>query len=293
MKNIRKFFRKGNSYSEKLELHLDSFLTGRFIEGAIQDARPFLVSRLGWLECYALGLSETGRKIEQDFIDKLRRHAGVFPSNKDIFEEFCAIYLSCFQQVDLLALMQSPFEKELVEKYLPGSLRCGLGSLEPYLNSSPWSRSLQGRRVLVVHAFSESIAKQYRENRRRIFADASVLPEFDLKCIKAPQTMLNETAGFANWAEALGDLKARVSALNFDVAIIGCGAYGLPLGAHIKKMGKVAIHFGGAVQLLFGLSGKRWRDRPDFRSLMTDVWVPPLESERPSGWEKIEEGCYW
>jgi hypothetical protein len=168
-----------------------------------------------------------------------------------------------------------------------------LGSLEPYLDASPWSRILAGRRVLVVHAFSESIAKQYRESRKRIFADASVLPEFDLQCIKAPQTMLTETAGFSNWAEALEDLKARASVLNFDVAIIGCGAYGLPLGAHIKKMGRVAIHFGGAVQLLFGISGKRWRDQPQFRALMTDAWVPPLESERPLGWEKIEEGCYW
>jgi hypothetical protein len=291
---LKRFFSKFQTAShEILNPELDSFYAGRYIEGAIQESRPLLASRLGWMECYALGLKHSDRRIEQSFIDKLRRHAGVFPASKENFEEFCAIYHASFQQVDLLALMQSPFEKELVEKYLPGSLRCGLGSLEPYLNSSPWSRSLQGRRVLVVHAFSESIAKQYRENRRRIFADASVLPEFDLKCIKAPQTMLNETAGFANWAEALGDLKARVSALNFDVAIIGCGAYGLPLGAHIKKMGKVAIHFGGAVQLLFGISGKRWRDRPDFRSLMTDVWVSPMESERPLGWDKIEDGCYW
>jgi hypothetical protein len=272
---------------------VDSFFAGRFIEGAIQDGRPFLASRLGWMEGYALGLRETGQNIEQSFIDKLRRHAGVFPATKENFEEFCSIYLSSFQQVDLLGLMTTPFQKDLVEKYLPNSMRCGLGSLEPYLDAAPWSRSLAGRRVLVVHAFSESIAKQYRENRRRIFADASVLPEFDLQCIKAPQTMLNETAGYSNWAEALEDLEARVAVLNFDVAIIGCGAYGLPLGAHIKKMGRVAIHFGGAVQLLFGISGKRWRDQPQFRALMTDAWVPPMESERPLGWEKIEEGCYW
>jgi hypothetical protein len=58
-------------------------------------------------------------------------------------------------------------------------------------------------------------------------------------------------------------------------------------------MGRVAIHFGGAVQLLFGISGKRWRDRPEFRALMTDAWVPPMNIERPPGWGKIEEGCYW
>jgi hypothetical protein len=285
--------RISDAQREVLLPELDSFFAGRFIESAIQDGRPFLASRLGWMECYGLGLWDTSQPVEQSFIDKLRRHAGVFPATKENFEKFCSIYFSSFKQVDLLGLMQSPFEKKLVEQYLPNSLRCGLGSLEPYLDASPWSRILAGRRVLVVHAFSESIAKQYRESRKRIFADASVLPEFDLQCIKAPQTMLSETAGFANWGEGLEDLKTRVSGLKFDVAIIGCGAYGLPLGAHIKKMGRVAIHLGGAVQLLFGISGKRWRGQPQFRALMTDAWVHPMESERPPDWEKIEDGCYW
>ena len=79
----------------------------------------------------------------------------------------------------------------------------------------------------------------------------------------------------------------------FDVAILGCGAYGMPVGAHVKKIGKVAIHMGGATQLLFGVSGKRWRDQPAFRAIMTDAWRPPLEIERPPGWETIEDGCYW
>ena len=292
---FQKLFKNTKSDSQRAVLlpQLDSFFAGRFIESAIQDGRPFLASRLGWMECYGTGLWDTKQPVEQSFIDKLRRHAGVFPATKDNFQEFCSIYLSSFKQVDLLGLMQSPFEKKLVEQYSPSSLRCGLASLEPYLDASPWSRSLAGLRVLVVHAFSESIAKQYRERRKQIFTDPNVLPQFNLQCIKAPQTMLSETAGFANWGEALKDLKERVSVLNFDVAIIGCGAYGLPLGAHIKNMGRVAIHFGGAVQLLFGISGKRWRDQPQFRALMTDAWVPPIESERPPGWEKIEEGCYW
>ena len=102
---------------------VDSFFAGRFIEGAIQDGRPFLASRLGWMEGYALGLRETGQNIEQSFIDKLRRHAGVFPATKENFEEFCSIYLSSVQQVDVLGLMTTPFQKDLVEKYLPNSMR--------------------------------------------------------------------------------------------------------------------------------------------------------------------------
>ena len=90
-------------------------------------------------------------------------------------------------------------------------------------------------------------------------------------------------------------LEKRIQRETFDVAIIGCGAYGLPLAATIKKMGKVAIHLGGATQLLFGISGARWRNNPAFhlQPLITDAWASPLEEERPVGWEKIEEGGYW
>ena len=293
LKKLRKWFSAGGSDTEVLSPQLDSFFAGRLIEGAIQDGRPFLASRLGWMECYGLGLWDTSQPVEQSFIDKLRRHAGVFPPTKENFENFCSIYLDAAREIDLLGLMESPYEKHLVESHIPKGLRCGLGSLEPYLNAVPWSRSLKGLRVLVVHAFADSIARQYRENRGHLFSDPQVLPEFELQCLKAPQTMLGETAGFSCWSEALADLKSRVDAIDFDVAIIGCGAYGLPLGAHIKQRGKVAIHFGGAVQLLFGISGQRWRDKPEFRAIMRNTWISPSESERPPGWEKIEEGCYW
>ena len=293
LKKLRKWFSAGGSDTEVLSPQLDSFFAGRLIEGAIQDGRPFLASRLGWMECYGLGLWDTSQPVEQSFIDKLRRHAGVFPPTKENFENFCSIYLDAAREIDLLGLMESPYEKHLVESHIPKGLRCGLGSLEPYLNAVPWSRSLKGLRVLVVHAFADSIARQYRENRGHLFSDPQVLPEFELQCLKAPQTMLGETAGFSGWSEALADLKSRVDAIDFDVAIIGCGAYGPPLGAHIKQRGKVAIHFGGAVQLLFGISGQRWRDKPEFRAIMRNTWISPSESERPPGWEKIEEGCYW
>jgi hypothetical protein len=283
----------GNSGVEVLAPQLDSFFAGRLIEGAILDRRPFFAGRLGWMECYALGLWDTGQPVGQSFIEKLRRHAGVFPATEENFRSFCSLYCEAARHVDLLGLMQSPYEKQLVERHFTGVSTCSLGGLEPYLNGLPWSKGLEGLRVLVVHAFADSIAHQYRTNRARLFADPRVLPEFDLQCVKAPQTMLAETAGFSCWAEALGDLKKRVDAVDYDVAIIGCGAYGLPLGAHIKQSGKVAVHFGGAVQLLFGISGSRWRNMPEFRALMRDAWRSPAESERPLGWEKIEEGCYW
>ncbi|WP_274095727.1 hypothetical protein [Riemerella anatipestifer] len=40
------------------------------------------------------------------------------------------------------------------------------------------------------------------------------------------------------WFDALEDMKNKIDLVDFDVAIIGCGAYGLPLASYIKNKGK-------------------------------------------------------
>ena len=119
------------------------------------------------------------------------------------------------------------------------------------------------------------------------------MPEFELQLLRAPQTLAGNSDGYASWTEAYEKMRCAISAMEFDVAILGCGAYGLPLGAQIKSIGKIAIHLGGATQLLFGISGKRWADKPSFQAIMTDEWRFPLENEKPRNLEMVEEGCYW
>ena len=53
-------------------------------------------------------------------------------------------------------------------------------------------------------------------------------------------------------------MQKEIDKIDFDIAILGCGAYGYPLASYIKSIGKKAIHIGGATQLIFGIKGKRW-----------------------------------
>ena len=64
-----------------------------------------------------------------------------------------------------------------------------------------------------------------------------------------------------DWIKALEYMKHEISLIDFEIAILGCGAYGLPLSVHIKDMGRQALHLGGTTQLLFGIMGSRWSDR--------------------------------
>ena len=75
-------------------------------------------------------------------------------------------------------------------------------------------------------------------------------------------------------------MKKEIAHRDFDVALIGAGAYGLFLATECKRLGKVGIHIGGATQLLFGILGKRWTDpsSPDSSSVLPFInehWTGP------------------
>ncbi|MDZ4290077.1 MAG: hypothetical protein U0984_19075, partial [Prosthecobacter sp.] len=126
-----------------------------------------------------------------------------------------------------------------------------------------------------------------------LFQDQRVLPEFELKTYKSVQSIANTKTRFATWFDALEFMKEQVGQIDFDVAILGCGAYGFPLAAHVKRMGRKAIHLGGATQILFGIKGKRWENIPDVSILMNEHWQRPMPSEMPDGGDKVEGGAYW
>ena len=89
-------------------------------------------------------------------------------------------------------------------------------------------------------------------------------------------------------------MKNKIDNVDFDIALIGCGAYGMNLAAHIKRRGKIAIHMAGWTQMLFGIYGNRWiEDRPEYTKYINSYWIRPSENEKPFGAEKIENACYW
>jgi len=166
-------------------------------------------------------------------------------------------------------------------------------------NSQPWTLALEGKKVLVIHPFVDTIRAQYA-HREVVHKDPRILPDFTLKTIKAVQSIAGQKPNnFNTWFDALHYMQDEIDKIDYDICIIGCGAYGFLLAAHCKKRGKKAIHLGGATQLLFGIKGKRWEDPKygfdgiNYLSFMTPYWTRPSEEERPTESDSIEEGCYW
>ena len=168
-----------------------------------------------------------------------------------------------------------------------------LEDLEPFFAPNPWTRALEGKKILVVHPFTETIEKQY--NKRELIFENNLLPAFELKTIKAVQSIAGTKTEYASWFEALESMKNKISNTDYDICIIGAGAYGLPLAAHVKRIGKKSIHLGGVTQLLFGIIGRRWEDFLfwPYKNLFNKHWIRPGETEKPIGAEKVEDACYW
>lgn len=241
---------------------------------------------------YVLG---KGSIFPEDTIKYLFNNAGFFPASLELQNKFTELVLKDVKDIDILCsyVDQETYLRDELQKCMKIDL---YGYCAPFAWDNPWTETLRGKKVLVVHPFTESIKKQY-EKRDKLFEDQRVLPEFkELILVKAIQSIAGngEKTGFKNWFEALKYMEDEIDKCDYDIALIGCGAYGMSLAAHCKRKGKIAIHMASWVQMLFGIYGKRWAiDQPEYAGFINEYWVRPSESERPDNLKKVEDGAYW
>jgi len=125
-----------------------------------------------------------------------------------------------------------------------------------------------------------------------LFERKDILPQFELKTLKAVQSIAGQSCGFSSWFDALEYMYQQAASIDFDIAIIGCGAYAFPLACKLKKIGRSTITMCGATQILFGIKGRRW-ENSTISKFYNNAWVSPSREEIPVDYKKIEDGCYW
>jgi hypothetical protein len=266
------------------------------IKEELERDKPSMIARFGSTEIKAILYPKTPTII-QPFIKgrvftNMQMLSGFFPSNEKTIRQFSEMMVEDMKLLDVLGCWR--IEERLLQKYFPTAKRVELRALEPYFQENPWTAVLENKKVLVIHPFSTSIQKQYRNNRELLFSNKQVLPRFaSLETIKAVQTVAGNDSTFQDWFEALDYMKAEIDQKDFDIAIIGCGAYGFPLAAHVKRLGKKAVHLGGPTQMLFGIKGKRWVELDDFKDIINAYFVFPDDGDKIKTASKVEEGCYW
>lgn len=270
-----------------------------FINDLILSGKPFFTGRLGATELFCVRSFDFELKSKYDkALSQMQMCAGFFSPTMEMGIKFKELMLCSIPQADVMGIWMLAFEDYYLNKYGRKDLKTTyLLDLEPWsAPENPWSAALQGKKVLIIHPFTETIQEQYKK-RELIFPGTNILPKFELKTLKAVQTIAGEKdERFETWFDALNWMYVEALKIDFDVAIIGCGAYGFPLAAKLKQAGKQAIHLGGATQLLFGIKGKRWEKNTAFayvQKFFNEAWVYPAAEDKPKQANKVEDGCYW
>lgn len=231
---------------------------------------------------------------EKQKVKQLQNYSGFFPIDLTLIAEYCEMMLNDIKAVDVLGSWQND-ERYFTNVFL-NIPKVMLLFLDPFWSIKPWTRALEGKKILVVHPFADTIKQQYK--KRKFLFKENLLPEFELKTIKAVQSIAGNQPDYKNWFKALDYMKTEINKHDYDICLTGCGAYGFPLAAHVKRMGKKGFNMGGSLQLLFGIRGKRWENKNynrdyDYSKLMNDFWVKPNEQEIPTNANLVEGACYW
>ena len=270
------------------------------IADLLVENRPLMISRLGSVElsCLRFYLERrqgTKRPYRSRTCALMANPAGFFPIRDDLLDSFAELYLQELRKSDLMGVWFNLYEDVVCNRYCPDAALVDFDCLEPFRFEKPWSRHLAGRTVLVVHPFAASIRKQYQDKRHLLFTDQAVLPDFELKTLRSVQSIDGVRGRFVTWFDAYRHMCDEVAKISFDICIIGAGAYGLPLAAFVKDLGRQAIHLGGVTQILFGIKGKRWETQyaDSTAKLFNEHWTRPLPEETPENMNQIEKGCYW
>jgi hypothetical protein len=308
-KTLATFYRVKNT--QCLDSVQDATMASQIIYDTLMTENPCMIVRFGSTElaCLSnyLGVKNNNGKYidyikgkvqpwwwEENIINQMQQWSGFFPATVEKIEQFCNLMLSDIPLVDVLGFYRE--EEHYFDDLLGIHAKVNFELLNPYFSKIPWTRALEGKKVLVVHPFAQTIKSQYK--KRELLFENNLLPAFELLTIQAVQTIAGIKSDFSDWFEALDYMKQQINKTDYDICLIGCGAYGFPLAAHVKRQGKKAVHLGGSLQLLFGIRGKRWENENynptyNFAKLINEYWVKPGDVEKPKGAEEVEDACYW
>lgn len=243
----------------------------------------------------------------QQTLPAMKNNAGIFITSPDSLMSYSDLYLKAFENCDLFTGwdVQGDVFKHIAQshEYIRAQVATNKQMLWAFAldvfhyvyDPKCWTKSLAGKRVLVISPFVDSIRGKI-ENRAALFDRVDLFPDCSFVFAKPPQTQGQQPsrdfmAEFMDFTKTLDSMRD-----DYDVALVSCGGYGNLVCNHLfEKHRKPAIYVGGVLQMYFGILGGRWlKERPDvLRLFMNSNWSRPKETERPAGCGQIENGCYW
>jgi hypothetical protein len=276
------------------------------IQQALQTGCGALIGRHGTIELTMMLLYEMNQTVDTYRLPILEKNAGIFPKSNELVLEWIKAYKEATASADVMAAgWYSPLAKAeltFLEKTIPSASLVPLRALEPYYvpDEMCWTRALEGHTVAVVSSFTSSMKEQLTYRDAIWPHKSNMLPEsVKWKFVRSyyspalAKGRCHWPDTIKSWKEAVDHMEKKVLETNAQICLLGCGGLAMPLAARLKQKGVVCIVLGGAIQILFGIKGKRWENHGVISEFFTNEWTYPKECEIPNGFNDIEGGCYW
>ena len=257
--------------------------------------------------------------------------AGIYPCNKEGFIIFAKTYLESIKSMNIMASWNDNLlqvEEHIWNNYIVNSKKLDsdidtnenntievlglvdLCSLESFYTEPKywWQNLYENKTILVITPFAKSIQTQLDVSKRdKVWKgkwNGFWSKNINFKFIKFPHPYLissdEDKAKFPVNLDLL--MKQHYKNIDeigdFDIALIGAGAYSILLCDYIKRVKcKTAFHLGGGLQMMFGVYGHRWEPSfnksPFLKEYINDDWIRPLPEEIPPMYKAQENGAYF
>tara|TARA_R110000824_G_scaffold340734_1_gene527221 strand:- start:155 stop:1012 length:858 start_codon:yes stop_codon:yes gene_type:complete len=274
--------------------------SNEFIINLIKSNKSFFISRVGiGSETYSTYHYEKHGEIGR--YETLDNNAGIYYRNKEDIIKYNKYYSNALKNSDGLATWNDNVieeQKYFINKYELPMLHYKV--IEPFYqleeNIIPWTHYLNKKKILIISPFISSFKSQLKDNfkmykNQHIFLDNQEFIFY--KCLNTSAG--NRIEGHTNWLYTYLEMIKEIKKLDFDIALVSAGGYGLPICNYIKEhMKKSSIYVGGGLQLLFGVIGNRWINDPAWIQRILESpskFIKPIEKQKNS--ERIENSCYY
>lgn len=264
-----------NAYYRDLILSGKPFLAGRLGAGEMRRVNRYVMKELGLCKNY----KEANLK------------SVIIENSPELADWYCEKLIELLPNVDILPVWCQIAEPYLVRQFAKKAKLAHFEDIEPFWYENPWTSALKGKKVLVINPFDETIRQQY-EKRELLFDNKDMLPEFELHTLKSVMVLTPEENTYGNIIDVVDYTYNEAMKIDFDIALLGCGQVGMLVAEKFRQQGKQAIYLGGALQLIFGIKGKRWDGQEKYARMYNEHWTYPIE-QPPTSYKRIEGGCYW
>jgi hypothetical protein len=258
----------------------------------IKNKEKFMISRVGLGGETAVSvLTLSNQEIPSHVYSWFTINAGFYGSQD--FLTYAKYYKAACDTSNLHAYWGAPGFTEM-EDFLVSEDKPIIdpSALDSFRLDNPWTEHLKDKKILIISPFKETIDKQLLI-KDKIWENKNVLPDAEYITYKSVQSIGGQGPD-KDWYESYNKMCEDISKIDFDVALLGCGAYGLPLCNFItNKLNKSSIYNGGSLQLYFGIKGRRWESDVNTTKFYNEHWVRPTTEETPTASTRVEGGCYW